>query len=259
MVLGGPVPEGLRDDLSGVMDLIPEGGASDEDVDGVLIHARQESLPVFRRFRKAGGSLPIFALAEGAVDLAARLQWIRYGADDLLEPDSAAEALIRKIRDPGPRGSALEKQLDRGAWMERYLRSLGRYLQMRDELVAQLPDAGRQRYLDTVYARDQVLRRADADSPMFAIGQRRTGDREPFEWPVTVLDPRTGSGDLLNVGTDGVSLAMNVAPAERMRLGVAAGAIEATLDVEVRWQRRAARDRWEVGALASAIRLVKGG
>jgi hypothetical protein len=44
-----------------------------------------------------------------------------------------------------------------------------------------------------------------------------------------------------------------------MRLGVAAGAIEATLDVEVRWQRRAARDRWEVGALASAIRLVKGG
>ncbi len=259
MVLGGPVPEGLRAALTGVIDLVPEGASNDGEIDGVLIYAKQESLAVFRKFRRAGGALAIFALSEGPVDLNARLQWIRYGADDLLDPATAAETLTRKLQSPATHSADIAEQTTRGMYLDRYLRGLHRYLGARNEILGTLGEGGLTRYLDTAFLRDQVLRADDNDQPADAFGQRRGGLREMLRWPMQIIEPTSNTGEVLNIGADGMSISLAHAPPERMRMALEAGNVAATLDVDVRWQRRVARDRWEVGALITAIQIVRGG
>lgn len=253
MVLGGPVPPELQAALTGTIELVPDGGTADDDIDGLLVHARTESLPVFRRFRRKGGALPIFALAEGPVEIGARVQWIRHGADDLLDPATAAETLRRKLR--GNKGATPGGEGDRGMFLDRYLKCMHRYVHARQELMARLGEAALSRYLDCVFLRDQALR-ASEDAPADAFGQRRGGQREPLRWPVTILDAGESAGELLNVGADGCACAVSSAPGERLSLRVQTGAITATLDVDVRWQRRVARDRWEFGGLVVAVQIT---
>ncbi len=252
MVLGGPVPPELQAALAGVVELVADGGAGDDDVDGLLVHARTESLPVFRRFRRRGGSLPIFALAEGPVEIASRVQWIRHGADDLLDPATAAETLRRKLRTPSPVSGPSES--DRGMFLDRYLRCMHRYVLARQELMARMGDAALSRYLDCVYLRDQALRAAE-DAPVDAFGQRRGGQREPLRWPITLVGVAEGTGELLNVGADGCACLVNHAPSERLSIRLQTGAVTAHLDVDVRWQRRVGRDRWEFGGLVVGVNL----
>lgn len=254
MVLGGPVPEALQAELAGVVELVAEGSVPDGEVDGVLIYARQESLPAFRRFRRAGGSLPIFALSDGPVEMLERLQWIRHGADDLLDPLSAAETLRRKMRSTATPAAA-RIDADRGMFLDRYLRCLSRYIVARQVLVGRLGENALSRYLDCVYLRDQALRAAD-DAPIDAFGQRRGGQREPIRWPIRVTEPTGLDAELLNVGADGLAMGLPVQPAERMRIVVQTGALSAALDLEVRWQRRVSRDRWELGGLVTGVSLT---
>ena len=254
MVLGGPVPDMLQIELAGVVELVAEGSVPDGEVDGVLIHAKQESLPAFRRFRRAGGSLPIFALSDGVVEMGERLQWIRHGADDLLDPTTASETLRRKMKATQSPASA-RIDADKGMFLDRYLRCLMRYVAARQALIGRLGETALSRYLDCVYLRDQALRAAD-DAPADAFGQRRGGQREPIRWPIRITEPAMCDGELLNVGADGLALGMPMQPAERLRVTIQTGALSAGLDVEVRWQRRVARDRWELGGLVTGVNLT---
>lgn len=254
MVLGGPVPLTLQAELAGIVELVGEGSVPDNEVDGVLIYARQESLPAFRRFRRAGGALPIFALAEGDVEMAERLQWIRHGADDLLQTHTAGETLRRKLRSTSTTPLSVRSEADRGMFLDRYLRCLVRYVAARQALIGRLGEQSLSRYLDCVYLRDQALRAAD-DSPADAFGQRRGGQREPLRWPVRVGGSHPVDGELLNVGADGCALSLPIQPVEHLQLMVTTGALSAELDIEVRWQRRIARDRWELGGLVTGVSL----
>jgi hypothetical protein len=251
MVLGGPVPAALQAELAGLMELVAEGAVDDADVDGVIIYARPESLPAFRRFRRAGGSLPIFALADGTVEMNERLQWIRHGADDLLDPRSAADNLRRKLKQR-PAGQPPATEADRGMFLDRYLRCMMRYVAARQALIGRLGEHSLSRYLDCVFLRDQALRAAE-DAPADAFGQRRGGQREMLRWPLRMVDPLEANGEILNVGADGCALSLPVQPPEKIRIEVATGALTALLDVEVRWQRRVARDRWEMGGLVVGV------
>ena len=253
MVLGGPVPAELATALAGVVELVAEDEVPDSDVDGVLIHARPESAAIFLRFRRAGGSLPIFALTLDPVTVPERLQWIRHGADDLLDVNTAADTLRRKLRSaPGP-GEA-RADAERAMFLDRYLRSIHRYVAARQALIPALGEQALSRYLDCVYLRDQALRAAE-DAPADAFGQRRGSQREPMQWPVRITHPSELAGMLLNVGADGCALSTAEAPAEHIRIAVATGAIQATLDLHVRWHRRAGRARWELGGLIVGVEL----
>jgi hypothetical protein len=76
---------------------------------------------------------------------------------------------------------------------------------------------------------------------------------------VRVTDPEELVGTLLNVGADGCALSLPSAPGDRLRMRVSTGAIVATLDLEVRWQRRAWRARWEMGGLIVGVELAEAG
>lgn len=254
MVLGGPVPAALQAALAGVVELVPDGAVPDDDVDGLLVHARPESLAVFRRFRRKGGSLPIFALAEGPVEIGARVQWIRHGADDLLDPATAADTLRRKLKSPLAAESA-KGDAEKGMYLDRYLRCMHRYVTARETLLVRLGENGLSRYLDCVFLRDQALR-ASEDAPADAFGQRRGGQREALRWPVTVTEPADGAGEILNVGADGCACSVNVPPGDRLTLSLQTGAMSAELHLEVRWQRRVARDRWEFGGLIVKVQIA---
>jgi hypothetical protein len=257
-VLGGPIPVDLAEALAGIAELVPENGGDDK-VDGVLIYAKDESLPAFRRFRKDGGDLSIFALAEGEVDLSARLRWIREGADDLVSLSTAPEILQRKLLAPPGAAVDVAEDMSRGMFLDHYLRAMHRYLGARNDVLAALGDGAITRYLDTCFLRDQVLRPRGSEQPADAFGRRRGGARAEVHWPLQVIEPVQVAADLLNFGADGMSLAMGVAPAEKLRVAIEAASVGAVLDVDVRWQRRVARDRWEVGVLVSAIAVVRGG
>ena len=255
MVLGGAVPDTLARALAGVVELVAEDEVPDAEVDGVLIHARPESQAIFRRFRKAGGALPIFALPDDAVSVGERLKWIRHGADDLLDLHTAAETLRRKLVN-APRPEAVRQDAEQGMFLDRYLRCMHRYVAARQVLVGKLGEQALSRYLDCVFLRDQALKAAE-DAPADAFGQRRGGQRERLKWPVRVTDPFQCDGTLLNVGADGCAMALGAQPTERLRIVVDTGAMSAWVDLEVRWQRRAARDRWEAGGLVVGVHLLE--
>lgn len=254
MVLGGPVPEALAQALSGAIDLVAEGEVPDNEVDGVLIHARPESQAIFRRFRRDGGSLPIFALSEGGVGLGERLQWIRHGADDLLDVATAADTLRRKMLTTPPTDES-RQDTERGMFLDRYLRSMHRYVGARQALVSKLGEQALSRYLDCVFLRDQALK-ASEDAPADAFGQRRGGQRERLRWPIRIIDPVQTEGQLLNLGADGCAIAIGVQPTEQLRMAIDTGAMSAWVDLDVRWQRRASRDRWEAGGLVVGVHLI---
>ncbi|MBM4393747.1 MAG: hypothetical protein FJ090_21685 [Deltaproteobacteria bacterium] len=254
MVLGGPVPAALQAALTGVVEFVPDGAVPDDDVDGLLVHARPESLAVFRRFRRKGGSLPIFALADGPVEIGARVQWIRHGADDLLDPATAADTLRRKMKASHAAESAKD-DAEKGMYLDRYLCCMQRYVAAREALLSRLGENELSRYLDCVFLRDHALR-ASEDAPADPFGQRRGDQREPLGWPVSVVEPVDGAGEILNVGADGCACAINVPPGDRLTLSVQTGAMSAELSLDVRWQRRVARDRWEFGGLIVKVQIA---
>jgi len=263
VVLGGPVPEALRADLFGDIELFEGGELVDPTTDGVLVHAHADLFPALRRFRDGGGRLPIFGLAPGSVAIADRIRWIREGADDLLDVTSAADALRRKIRsDTWRPAGALPNlaPLSTSARVDRWLVATDRYLPARDRIVAALGADGRARYLDLVFLRDQLLRASDLEGAPDAFGQRRGADRVPLDWSVQVLLPVECRGELINIGAEGASIAVPAPPQQGglLRVTVEGSAVAGVLDFEVRWQRRASRERWHLGALALACTLTRG-
>jgi hypothetical protein len=242
------------------VDLV-SGSGPGTPAEGALLHATADALPALRHYREEGGRLPIFAVAEGPVRMDDRIRWVREGADDLFAADTAADALARRLRSdtwrspPSPR----EAVGNVGARVDRWLRASGRYLLAREHLVGEIPQAGRSRYLDTVFLRDQVLRTGDNEGPADAFGQRRGGEREVLDWPIRVLAPTVSEGQLLNIGADGVCLALPVAPSpgERLQMAVSGERAAGRLEIEVRWQRRIGRGRWQIGAFAISCALER--
>lgn len=255
LVLGGPVPARLREDLGGSVSLHAEAELPFGEADGILLHAVADLLPALRRFRAAGGALPLFGWSDTVADVRDRLAWIREGADDLVSGPHAADALNRRLRGR-PAGRIAEPAA--AARIDRYLRTIERYVQAREQLVAGMGDGGRGRIVDCSFLRDQVIRAAE-DSPADAFGQRRGSERESLGWPVELLEP-AGKAELINIGADGVCLALFQAPSREghLRAAVEGLSVRAELDLEVRWHRRAGRDRWEAGALSVGCRLVRG-
>jgi hypothetical protein len=257
VVMGGPVPEPLRAELSGNIELVPETALGDEPYAGVLVHARSESLGAVRRFRTAGGQLPIYGLSEGAVPVSERILWIREGADDLLPLASCADVLIRRLRGVPARLQPANEVVPIGVRLDRYLVALTRYVVLRRAVVQRIGEGGQQKLMDMSFHRDQVLRAADAEVPLDAFGQRRGGNREVLAWPVRLMDAHAGEGELINVGPDGVCLTMPTQPSqnELFRVEIEGLTVSAIIDGDARWRRQTAKDRWEVGLYAANVTL----
>ncbi|MFZ5475575.1 MAG: hypothetical protein ACOZNI_02265 [Myxococcota bacterium] len=258
VVLGGPVPEGLPEALAGQIELLTEGEIAETEADGVILWASGDVIPALRRFRDNGGLLPIFGWSEEPVDVPSRLRWVREGGDDLLDPAFAADALIDRVRGPGRK---LVAESDLGLRVDRWLLALARYLGAREDLVAALGESGRQQYVDVTFLRDQVLRATEGDAPPDAFGQRRGSDRESFSWPMRLVEPEPADAELRNIGPEGLRMALPVAPmtGAQVLLQLEGLTVAALLAVEVRWQRRTARDRWEAGGFALGCRITRGG
>lgn len=256
LVLGAPVPPELADALAGIVDLHDEGDLDVRDADGVLLPDVGDVLPLVRRFREAGVQAPVFGLAERAPDVRARLQWIREGADDLLHLSTAADVLGRRI------GGAVSKGVpdpEAGARVDRWLRTLHRYVAAREELVRAMGSGGRARFVDVAFLRDQVTRTTE-DGATDPFGGRRGAEREALRWPARTLGEGRPSCEIVNVGPDGLCVALGAAPERDGRFGilVQGSSAAAELDLEVRWHRRTGRERWEAGATAAAVRMLRG-
>lgn len=261
VVLGGSIPESLGAQLQGNIDLVPESEVEAGNWTGILVHARVESLSAVRRFRNAGGLTPIYGLADRAVDVGRRIQWIREGADDLLSLDTAAAVLTRRIRGPAAQVRPIgEPALPERVRIDRYLAALTRYLATRTELLEMLGEAGRQRFLDCYFLREQVLRAADGEFPEVG-GQRRGADREPMQWGVRLLGrpPEESIAELQNIGPDGIGLSLHrpLPPGEQIRIELDGYNTSAIVTAEVRWQRRASRERWDVGTFALGLEITR--
>ena len=261
VVLGGPIPEILRAQLAGNIDLLPEVEIETGDWTGILVYARNEALSAVRRFRNAGGVAAIYGLSETPVDVAQRIRWIREGADDLLAMDTAAGVLARRLRGPATRVPGALASVPTGVRLDRYLTALSRYLSARSDVLGLLGEAGRQRFLDCHFLRDQVLKAADGDFPDTGNGQRRGSDREPLQWGVHLANRATDDAiaELQNIGADGLGLALRspMTPGELMRVDLDGYTMSAVISVEVRWQRRSSKDRWEVGCFVLSLDITR--
>ncbi len=262
VVLGGPVPEPLRTDLLGIVELFEGGELVDPSTDGVLVHAHDYLFPALRRFRDGGGRLPIYGLTRGPVQIGERIRWIREGADDLLDIAFAGATLARKLRTeawrpsvraPGAEPTPIAMRLDR------WLTAAGRYLPAREHLVDTLGNNGRGRYLDCAFLRDQLVRATETEGSPDLFGQRRGSDRENLGWPIRLMSPIESTGELLNIGADGACLSLSTAPVpgDRLQVRIEGGTVAATMEMEVRWQRRVSRDRWQVGAFGIACAVAR--
>jgi len=257
VVLGGPIPGQLVAELDGTVTLVEESAIGADGVAGVLVHARADSLPAVRRFRVAGGQLPIYGLAEGTVSVADRILWIREGADDLLPMASAAEVLVRRIRGEATRIQPADEAVPLGVRLDRWLVALHRYVQLRTRVLNRLGPDGATLLLDMSFHRDQVMRAADAEVTVDALGQRRGGARETLAWTVRVLGEPSGEAELVNVGADGYSVASaEQLPLGALRVEIDGLTVSAVLQGEVRWCREAGPDRWEAGVYVQATTLM---
>ncbi len=265
LVLNGRLPAQLAAPILPSLDLFDDGALGLADADGILVYATGPPPPALRHLRETGVTLPVFGIAPAPVDVTDRILWIRAGADDLLSAFRAADVIQARLRNDDPRIGALgETAADPGRTgdrVDRWLLACHLYFQARERIIDALDEGGRVRFLDCVFLRDQVLRAGDTDSAPDAFGQRRGGDREPLGWPVHILSARACAGELLNVGADGACLGVGKAPdpGDRMEIGVAGASVEATIRMQVRWQRRVARDRWQIGAFAIDCTLLRGG
>lgn len=259
LLLGGPLPDPATERLAGVVDLVTDAHAH---ADGAFVPADPEAVPALERFRETGPRLTVFAVTAGSVDVAERIRWIRRGADDLLDARTVGETLLRKIRSDAWRHAttAAQDAARAGDRVDRWLRAASRYMAAREGLVGDLGVQGRSRFLDAAFLRDQVLRAGDTDGSPDPFGQRRGGDRETLDWPVRLLAPFVAEGHLLNIGADGVCLALPTAPGpgERLQLAVAGDRVAGRVELEVRWQRRMGRGKWQVGAFGIACTLDDG-
>lgn len=257
VVLGGPVPAPLAEALTGNIEFVSEDSLGTEPFSGVLVHARSEALSAVRRFREAGGALPIYGLAEGVVPVPTRLLWIREGADDLLTTENAAAVLVRRIRGGPTRALSANEAVPIGVRLDRYLVALNRYLALRKALIQRLGDNGQQKLMECANVRDQVMRAADAEVPLDAFGQRRGSEREELSWAIRLFDERAGEGELLNVGADGFCIAIKDEPrqGELLRLEIDGLSLSALIEGDARWRRQSEPGRWEVGVYATMVTL----
>lgn len=256
LVLGGPKPVRLEEELVGVVDFCVDGDLPADAADGALVHATPDGVDALSQLRRHGGVFPIYALADGPVDVASRLQWIRFGADDLLDPSLAATTLRRRLQVSQTRRPDVQDEPYRRAFLQRWILTLQRYVTARAILVGELGEGGLARFLDAVRLRDFTIRSADPSASMAdAFGQRRGAEREAIDWPITLVSPELGEGTLLNVGPDGMALSLDRMVAEHIVIRLDTGVIDATMHLDVRWQRRCGRSRWECGAIVTAIDL----
>lgn len=146
--------------------------------------------------------------------------------------------------------------------IQRFVRSVERYLERRDEVVRRLGEDGLTRFLELAHLREQVPASLGGRQRLDPYGRGR--NERPPDWKVLVrrMKPRTreievSEGRLYAVGTDGVVLVTLFAAAPRQRLLVDLPLDEelnAQFIFEARWQRRIAAQRWHVGALMIEMR-----
>lgn len=260
LVLGGPIPDLLRVELSGAATLAEVANLREPVADGILAHARSELTVTIQMYRDQGGKLPIFVLADPPVRIEDRIRWIRDGADDVLDLNTASSALVNKMRSEAWRSNATitsSNAAPPGVRVDSWLQASSRYLAIREQLIAAMGEGARARYLDCVFLRDQLMRASDGEPAPDVFGQRRGSDRESLGWPFRMTRPLASSGELLNIGADGACLSMPIAPGpgEQLTIDVAGDRVAGRVDLEVRWQRRVARGRWQVGAFALGCTL----
>jgi hypothetical protein len=256
LVVGGPVPGPLREGLAGNVAFATDTDPAQAWPDGFVVYAGPDALATVRRLRGTGADLPIYVWSGEPAEISARIQWIRDGADDLLTPENGASVLLRRARGEADRPAT---HPDVGARVDRYLEALQRYVNAREDLVRSLGVGGRSRWLDCAYRRDQVMRASETDAPPDALGQRRGSDREALEWPADVMAPYAAPCVILNIGPDGMCLSLPRSPTQgqQLRVEVEGASSAVRVDLEVRWQRRVAKDRWEAGALAVACQRTR--
>lgn len=253
-MLEGGLPDDARAAAAGVADLVPPEEAA--GAEGVLVPAGPDGARVARVYRDRGGRLPVYALSSARVTVADRIRWIREGGDDLLALAELPAALERKLAAGALRPTAGDGPV--AERVDRWLRAAARYLSAREEILADLGKNGRTRYLDAVFLRDHVVRAGHADGGPDAFGQRRRGDREALDWPARLSAPIPVDARVQQIGAEGACLSLPVAPGpgERLVAEVAGKQVTGRLELEVRWLRRVARGRWQVGVFSIACTLA---
>ncbi len=257
VVLGGPVPPDLHAALEGNVDLVSEDALGGAEYAGILVHARSGSLPAVRRFRQAGGELPIYGLSDTPPSVSDRILWIREGADDLVATSSCAELLVRRLRGPATRASSGSDAVPVGVRLDRYLVALHHYARLRAGVLADLGDGGATRLIDMCFQRDQVMRVANSDIPLDAFGQRRGGDREALDWVLRILDPVVAEGNLVNIGPDGLCVSVPYTPnvGDAVRVEIEGLSVSAIIEGDVRWLRPIGPGECEIGLYARTVAL----
>lgn len=258
VVLGGPVPERLRSELEGNVELLGPDEVGDAPLSAVLVHAHPDARGAVRAFRESGGTTPVFGFGPIVPGIAERLEWIREGAEDLLHPDSAAGALLQRLRGDAPRREVDADEAPVDARLDRYLVALDQYLASRRDLTRRLGDVGAMRYLQTVVARQHVVRAADHLGSPLPAGERRGSTREPMGWPLRLVDAPGAWAELRDVSADGLGIALDPEPRGRgpLRLEIEGLTVSAEIELEIRWRRRQP-DHWEAGGWAVRATITR--
>ncbi|NOY25969.1 MAG: hypothetical protein GXP62_08870 [Oligoflexia bacterium] len=146
--------------------------------------------------------------------------------------------------------------------IRRYVLSLDRYLERRDEVIRLMGEDGLTRFLELAHLREQVPASVGGRQRLDPYGRGRQA--APPDWKLIVrrLQPRTrqievSEGRMYAVGTDGVVLVtvFAAAPCQRLLVDLPYDAISNVQFIyEARWQRRIAARRWHVGTLLVEMR-----
>lgn len=258
VVLGGPVPLALRARLADNLEVVDAQAASDGQAAAVLLYAHSDAIRALRRFREGGGTVPVFGYSSAPADIGARLEWIREGAEDLLDPASAPAALVRRIRGGGAREVAVDGDTPVAVRLDRYLLALDEYLARRRDLTRRLGDGGVASYLDTVVLRERVMRAGELLGGPVPPGERRGSPRELLVWQARLVDSPDEVVEVQNVSADGLGLSLDREPRQRslLRVEVDGLAVSAQIELEIRWRRREG-ERWVAGAWATRATITR--
>lgn len=257
--MGGPVPGELREALADNIDIVAEADLGDGDYNAILVHARPGSLTAVRRFREAGGNVPIYGYSTDPVTIHQRLAWIREGADDLLQTEPAVSALIRRMRGPTPRTAPTAPTLPVAMRLDRYLLALDQYIAARSDVIRRLGDGGSDRYAACVARRQQVCRASDGDIELDPLADRRGSPRHDLNWSIRVVDDPDVNAELLDVSADGLRILIDAepVPGETLRIGVEGLTVAAEVEVAVCWSQARPAGGWEAGTWAARSTITR--
>lgn len=140
-----------------------------------------------------------------------------------------------------------------------YLRAVSEYNVIRRALLSRLGTSGGRVLNSLIFHRTRAIENLAGPILPDTFGMWKRDSRTPLGWSAQIAGLEGPSPcEILNASADGLCLRTRMPPPEDKRLTVqmeVAGALRSELLLETRWQRRTARDSWEVGAVILDARI----